>query len=133
MRPPATQADALLARVRRLLSDHRTRATRDGVALDYTLADVRRLLESSPLCEYCRQPVSFAASLDHRTPIARGGKHALDNLAVCCSRCNGIKGMLTESEFRELLTLLALFHPAARADVERRLQAGGRRYAASRR
>jgi 5-methylcytosine-specific restriction endonuclease McrA len=114
---------------RRLLPDHRTRAKRGGAALDYGLVDERQLLADNPLCEYCRMPLSFAASLDHRTPIARGGRRSLDNLAVCCSRCNSLKGMFTESEFRELLMLLALLHPAARADLERRLVAGGTRYA----
>jgi hypothetical protein len=36
--------------------------------------------------------------------------------------------MLLESEFRKLLVLLSRWHPAARADVERRLLAGGKRY-----
>lgn len=128
----ATQADALTARCRRLLSDHKTRAKRNGAALDYGLADLRRLLESSPCCEYCGLPLSFAASLDHRQPVARGGRHSLDNLAVCCARCNSLKGQLAEAEFREVLTLLALFHPTARTDIERRLLAGGKRYAGSR-
>ncbi|HTU23129.1 MAG TPA: HNH endonuclease signature motif containing protein [Gemmataceae bacterium] len=90
-------------------------------------------LADNPLCEYCRTPVSFAVQLDHRTPIGRGGKHSRDNLAVCCGRCNAIKGLLAEAEFRALLTLLASLHPAARQDVERRLVAGGKRYAVSRR
>jgi hypothetical protein len=50
MNPPPRQADALLARARRLLSDHRTRAKRDGGALDYGLAEWRRLLSGSPCC-----------------------------------------------------------------------------------
>lgn len=127
----AGQTDSLLSRARRLLSDHRTRAKKAGVALDYGVADVRHLLADNPLCDYCNAPLSFAASLDHRTPLARGGRHALDNLAVCCQRCNSVKGVLTEGEFRELLTLLALWQPAARTDVERRLLSGGRRYAGS--
>lgn len=128
-----TQAAALLARARRLLSDQRTRARKNGAALDYTLRDVQQLLAEHPLCDYCRTPVAWDASLDHRTPIARGGRHALANLSVCCRRCNSLKGALTEAEFRELLVLLALLHPAARADIERRLIAGGKRYAAPRR
>ena len=126
------QADAALARARRLLHDHRARAKKDGAVLDYTLADVRQLLESSACCTYCGLPVTWDAQLDHRQPIARGGRHALDNLAVCCARCNSLKGQLMESEFRELLTLLASLHPAARSDLERRLLAGGTRYAQGR-
>jgi 5-methylcytosine-specific restriction endonuclease McrA len=126
---PLTQQDALVARARRLLHDHRTRAKKDGAALDYGLVEVRQLLAEHPVCEYCRAPLSYAASLDHRTPTGRGGRHILANLAVCCTRCNSIKGQLTEAEFRDVLTLLARMHPAGRQDVERRLLSGGKRYA----
>src|SRR5581483_6802823 len=101
------EADALLSCARWLLSDHRTRAKKKGAVLDFGLGDVRQMLAEHSLCEYCQMPLFFAVSLDHRTPIGRGGKHALDDLAVCCARCNGIKGILTEGELRELLTLLA--------------------------
>jgi len=84
----STQADAMLARARRLLSDHRARAKRHGATLDYTLAGARQLLESSPCCFYCNLPLAWNAQLDHRTPIRRGGRHAFNNLAVCCPRCN---------------------------------------------
>jgi 5-methylcytosine-specific restriction endonuclease McrA len=133
MKTAPTQADALLSRARRLLHDHGTRAKKAGVVLDYGLTDIRQLLAAHPLCEYCRMPLAFDAQLDHRQPIARGGRHVLDNLAACCQRCNSIKGMLSEEEYREMLTLLALLHPLARQDVERRLIAGGSRYASSRR
>jgi 5-methylcytosine-specific restriction endonuclease McrA len=121
-----------LARARRLLHDHRSRAKKDGAVLDYGLAEVRQLLAEHPLCEYCRAPVAWDASLDHRTPTARGGKHALDNLAVCCRKCNALKGPANEAEFRRFLALLAEWHPLARADYERRLLAGGQRYAGRR-
>lgn len=126
------QADALSARARRLLSDHRTRAKRDGVVLGYTLADMRQLLAASPCCGYCNVPVAFDASIDHRIPTSRGGKHVLANLIVCCSRCNMLKSSLLESEFRDLARFLATLHPIARQNLELRLIAGGRRYAHSR-
>lgn len=123
-----TQAGAALSRARRLLSDHHTLAKKAGAVLDYTLADVRQLLDAHPLCEYCRRPLGWDASIDHGQPIARGGKHALDNLTVCCPRCNGLKGMLTGAEFAALMACLDKLHPTARQDVERRLLAGGKRY-----
>lgn len=103
------------------------------MTIDYGLTDVRQLLAAHSLCEYCRVPLSFAASLDHRLPIARGGQHGLDNLSVCCVRCNQLKGQLTEGEFREVLALRFQLHPVARMDVERRLLAGGQHYSTSRR
>ncbi|MHB1422800.1 MAG: hypothetical protein ACYC3I_06320 [Gemmataceae bacterium] len=64
-----SQADAMLARARRLLSDHRGRAKKAGAILDYTLADVRHLLASNPLCAYCRAPLSFAASAGQQSAL----------------------------------------------------------------
>jgi 5-methylcytosine-specific restriction endonuclease McrA len=95
---------------------------------DESPSQLRQLLEEHPLCEYCRLPVAWDVSLDHRQPINRGGRHQLANLAVCCSRCNAIKGQLAEAEFRQQLTLLASLHPTAAADLERRLLSGGKRY-----
>jgi 5-methylcytosine-specific restriction endonuclease McrA len=132
MKAPVSQADALLARARRLLHDHRTRARKDGCRLNYTLADIRRLIESSPCCAYCGMPVAFDLQLDHRRPIARGGQHVLANLAPCCARCNALKSVLTETEHRELLAFLDRLHPLARQNIETRLLAGNRRFAGKR-
>lgn len=121
-------AQGIARKASRLLSAHAARAKRDGQTLDYASLHLQRLLEAHPLCGYCRMPLDLSASLDHRQPIARGGKHSLDNLLVCCTRCNRLKGQLTEGEFHQLATLLAAIHPVARQDVERRLLAGGARY-----
>jgi len=42
-------------------------------------------------------------NLDHRRPICRGGDARLSNLGLACWPCNGSKGPLLESEFRDLL------------------------------
>jgi hypothetical protein len=55
-------------------------------------------------------------------------RHELGNLAAFCSRCNSMKGMLSEAEFWELLTLSGLLHRAAHHELEVRLLAGGRRH-----
>jgi 5-methylcytosine-specific restriction endonuclease McrA len=93
MNPLPTQADALLARARRLLGDHKTRAKRDGVALDYGLREIVELLRAAPCCRWCRLPLAFDVSLDHVQPIGRGGRHALHNLAAVCPRCQALKGL----------------------------------------
>lgn len=129
MQLPRTIRDSIKARASRLLADHRKRAKQDGATLDYDLPMLVDLIQRVARCYYCLAPLSFEISLDHMQPIARGGRHAWDNLAPCCQRCNSLKGLLTEREFHDLLTQLALWHPAARQDVERRLLAGGRRYA----
>jgi 5-methylcytosine-specific restriction endonuclease McrA len=127
-----SQADAGLARARRLLHNHRARARLDGQHLDYGLVELRDLLARSLTCAYCRRPLAWDASVDHRTPTSKGGRHAFDNLAVACARCNGLKGSMGESDFRELLTWLVQ-HPRAAVDLERRLISGGTIYAAKRR
>jgi len=128
MNIPTTQADALQARCRRLLHDFRTRAKRDGTALDYGLVEVRRLVESSPCCRWCRCPLAFDVSLDHVQPTSRGGPHALHNLVAVCRRCQALKGMLTGAEMEFLLEFLEGLHPVARQDIERRLLGGGKVY-----
>lgn len=45
-------------------------------------------------CEYCKIPADFASqsfSVEHIIPISRGGKTALDNLALACPGCNAHK------------------------------------------
>lgn len=124
-----TQADAILARARRLRHDHSTRAKRDGAVLDYSLHDLRELLAANRICTYCGQALDWTASLDHATPIARNGRHALSNLLVCCLPCQQAKGALSEPEYRRLLDLLDGFDPRGQTDVLRRLRSGAARYA----
>ena len=41
------------------------------------------------MCEWCKRPLTKAnVSFDHRTSLAAGGKHSLDNLAFSCKVCN---------------------------------------------
>lgn len=59
---------------------------------------------ASFLCWYCRaRTPSVEASIDHRTPRSRGGDNALENLALCCKRCNGAKGALMDQEYRSIM------------------------------
>jgi hypothetical protein len=127
-----TQAEALDVRVRRALSHHKAAAKSLGQVLDYTAADLVQLVEANPLCRWCRLPVGFDLHLDHLQPIARGGKFAFHNLCVSCSRDNRLKGQLTGAEMEFLMEFLDGLHPAAKEDIERRLLAGGKRYAGRR-
>ena len=86
------------------------------------------MLADNPLCEYCRAPLSFVASLDHRTPCAQGGRHQLANLAVVCLACQERKGLLLEEEYRQLLALVATWRPRSGSDLLARLRAGAVRY-----
>ncbi len=68
---------------------------------------VRQTL-SSRVCYYCgvgieqmngRKYHPCRATLDHKTPIARGGDHSPDNLAAACAECNCTKHTKTAEEF----------------------------------
>lgn len=50
-------------------------------------------------CAYCG---SYADTVDHVEPIVRGGSNDDDNLAACCSFCNGSKGAKTVTEWRDI-------------------------------
>ncbi len=39
-------------------------------------------------------------TIDHLQPLSRDGKDGHPNLAACCHACNGLKGDMTEAEFR---------------------------------
>lgn len=64
--------------------------------------------EQNSLCVYCQRTTrlpeeaqngELLATLEHRTPLARGGSNERDNLAVACTICNHAKADLTEQEF----------------------------------
>jgi 5-methylcytosine-specific restriction endonuclease McrA len=112
------------------------RAAKDNQPLDYTLAQVRELLwpykgGTWHQCEYCDVELNAeTCSLDHRDPVSRTGKHCWSNIAVCCMRCNQVKGNMSDDEYRRLLAGLKLIHPDAAKSIVARLRAGSRVFAA---
>lgn len=79
-----------------------------------TTKAVREAFENSAevFCEYCGAQLkgdigpnaSDRATGDHRIPKARGGSNERANIAICCYRCNKSKDMLTEAEFRAVMS-----------------------------
>lgn len=59
------------------------------------------LFRSADYCHYCRRlfSESLKKTLDHKTPLSRGGLHELSNLTIACGPCNYSKSSKTESEF----------------------------------
>jgi 5-methylcytosine-specific restriction endonuclease McrA len=130
MKPPLTPAQALRRRCAGIYAAQRRRAQADGAALNYDADDLAFLAERAKWCCYCKNPFALdQLRFDHRQSIANGGRHAVDNLVVCCVVCNEVKGLLDEDEFRQLLNLIGQFRPRSLLDVLGRLRAGGRRYA----
>jgi len=59
--------------------------------------DEAAIYERDEVCIYCTSDQDL--TLDHLTPLARGGPHCQDNLAVACRSCNSSKGARTYGEF----------------------------------
>jgi 5-methylcytosine-specific restriction endonuclease McrA len=70
-------------------------------------------------------------SLDHATPISRGGSHQLDNLIVCSRSGNLAKGIMTREEFNELLDAMLNMSPEASSDSDRTPEGRRRRHPAA--
>ena len=60
-------------------------------------------------CHYCGKP---SETIDHLTPLSRGGSSLMGNEVPCCYRCNQTKGSMTELEFVEFVLALPDEHPA---------------------
>lgn len=56
------------------------------------------LLANGGLCLYCNE--APASEVDHVLPLARGGRHAIGNLAPSCGPCNRSKGSFLLIEWR---------------------------------
>jgi 5-methylcytosine-specific restriction endonuclease McrA len=64
-----------------------------------TERDLRRLeLRQAGACAYCGELRPL--TLEHVVPIARGGRHAIGNLALACLSCNSSKGPRLLVEWR---------------------------------
>ncbi len=81
-------------------------------------------------CPGCSAPIDILSlTLDHATPVSKGGSLGFENLQPLCGRCNSIKGKMTADEYKLFRQLMA--HPDmafARQDIEARLLSGGRRF-----
>ncbi|EGT0014780.1 HNH endonuclease [Clostridium perfringens] len=69
----------------------------------YTFAErniMREVRESQNICCYCGKELApEERTVDHIHPINRGGETVLENLAVCCQRCNFEKQDMTLQEY----------------------------------
>ena len=77
------------------------------------------------VCTYCEASVDgITFSLDHRQPISRGGSHDIENLAICCKRCNMAKGSMSYDEYCSLLYLLRTFCDGGESVLRRLVSSG---------
>lgn len=61
---------------------------------------------TEPVCYYCKKFIQINGNkndltVDHKTPLSRGGKSIQSNLAIACSKCNQEKANMTEKEYKK--------------------------------
>jgi len=65
--------------------------------------ETKHLLSTATSCAYCQKVFSPDRpdwpTVDHITPLSKGGRHTADNLAICCFSCNSIKKNYSLEEF----------------------------------
>lgn len=100
-----TQAKGHNRRIREVYPD----AWATSTITDRILADW--IIEAKKLpCKYCNKSPS-RREIDHQQPLARGGSHSLDNLALLCFDCNRSKSDKTDKEFWDYLALNPIREP----------------------
>jgi 5-methylcytosine-specific restriction endonuclease McrA len=76
------------------------RAREVGAEGRYTEEDVIRILETQNfLCVGCGDDITTRYTVDHITPLIRGGSNWPDNLQCMCRSCNASKNTLTMDEW----------------------------------
>lgn len=66
--------------------------------------NIKSLKNNTIHCFYCGKKMSERnKTIDHIVPIKNGGSNCIDNIVICCRRCNGFKGGYTVSELIEQL------------------------------
>jgi hypothetical protein len=72
------------------------------------------VLRARGQCEYCHHLASHSSDpfeVEHIIPIDKGGSSDLENLALACRGCNGLKGTRTEAHDPLTGEVVSLFHP----------------------
>lgn len=84
-------------RVRMFEYKSRKKVTSDGSVTDQLL----KQLYNEPTCFYCKQETPRELrTIDHKTPLVKGGGHVASNLVMACWTCNCSKRDLDEHEFK---------------------------------
>lgn len=81
---------------------HRRRALEAEAPGEFTAADIiRKVQEQEGCCLYCDAQGWSSLTVDHMTPLSRGGSNFPSNIAMACLSCNTSKGAMTAEEFIE--------------------------------
>lgn len=75
--------------------------------LDYENNIIKEFRNNSePVCYYCNKAIQTNSNkndltVDHKTPLSRGGKSIYSNLVISCLGCNSEKADMTEREYKK--------------------------------
>jgi hypothetical protein len=118
--------------MRRTLSIYngmKKRAAELGKVFDLTLDELRNGMKPwiGSECIYCDARLTINnITVDHSTPISRGGTFGLENLDFPCKPCNWQKGIMCAGEFIYFRSALGPFADEVQTDIKRRLTIGGK-------
>ena len=80
----------------------RRRARIRGSTKHHTAQDVMVALEvQGNLCFYCQVDIADKYTVDHLTPLIRGGSDGPENIVIACPNCNFRKSDKTPQEFAD--------------------------------
>lgn len=97
---------------------HIRRARRASVPFEPGITKTALRKRDGDACAYCGRLMVFRratnrtfrdddATIEHRVPLARGGKHVWSNVVLACRECNLSKNQKTETEFFEYRNAIA--------------------------
>lgn len=86
-------------RIHNFKRNKQQRVSDDGTITDEFL----RVLYATERCFYCEEITpKNKRTLDHKTPLIRGGAHSADNAVMACRSCNSKKSRRTMEEYVSL-------------------------------
>lgn len=91
---------------------HIRRARRNQTPFESGITRLALRKRDGDECAYCKVTMNFTratgrkfsgvdATIEHRLPLSRGGKHLWNNVVLACRDCNMSKNQKTELEFEE--------------------------------
>jgi len=73
---------------------------------------------SDHICYFCKKHIEDdEMTVDHLTPLSKGGKHEEKNMVVCCEKCNSEKGDMTETEYISYLMHVPVWLPVSKIKI----------------
>jgi len=88
-------------RVRRAKAEDEGNATPELIQAKWEASNKACCLCGDPINPGIRSPDPMSLTVEHKIPIARGGRHDIDNIDFAHRVCNSSKGARTTEEYKE--------------------------------